>query len=274
MKISELILSGNLLEAKKVVTERLNEMALNLLDSIKGAYAKDLFSEDFDANKFKGKTDMDALKDQKAAGDEGEDMADVPDKEEGEEEDENGDDGEAPENGDEADDEKAKTVKAGSKGNVTINVKEGVIPVAHGKPGTDSVGKGAAENPSWKKKQKSLMAMKAALNKTATTAIVSEEQNGENQGAKGNGAGKAYTKALNKKMPAKAKVDSVVKEENLQELSKATLSRYVKRASNDAAINAMQSEQPNTDWKVQNRHSKKASKRLDGVRTAADKLSK
>lgn len=63
----------------------------------------------------------------------------------------------------------------------------------------------------------------------------------------------------------------------LNELSRETLGRYINRASNDAAINAMQYGQGNSkeniiSWKHKDAHAKKASKRLTGTRKAVDKL--
>lgn len=168
MSISELILSENYVEAKNLVTEHMNQLALGILDEVKVHYAKHLFiGEEIDA-KFKGKTDMDFVKDAKAeAGGEGEDD-DVPEPEEddGEEEPEEEDEPEA----DEDDDNNNKTVKSKS-GNVTVNIKEGIVPVAKGKPSKDQPGGGANENPTWKGKQKALMAKGPNKEKGKTTAI-------------------------------------------------------------------------------------------------------
>jgi hypothetical protein len=244
MTITSLILSGNLLEAKRAITARLNENALALLDEMKKAYASQLF-EEFDANKFKDKTELDSVKDAKAAGaDVGED---VPDKDEDEESEEPDEDNEGGESDDDEDNKKSTSIKGKGGENITVNIKEeqnggndgapasskwkkytkslnkkmpakakvdsvvsesqglvtskpSGVPTAGSKPGKDQPGGGANENPSWKKKQKSLMAMKKALGKT--DAVVSEEV------------------------------------EDVQEVSSKLLGKYIKRSSDNGMHNS------------------------------------
>jgi hypothetical protein len=133
--ITEAIISGNLVDAKNQICETLNEHALAMLDELKSVYASHMFltTEEINA-KFKGNTEMDAVKDAKANG---EDVGeDVPDKDE----DKNDADGEDA-NDDEGDegakfggggggdkggeDNKEKTIKAGK--NITVNIKEDVL---------------------------------------------------------------------------------------------------------------------------------------------------
>jgi hypothetical protein len=225
MKISELILSGKYLEAKTAFCDRLNEQAMSMLDNLKKHYASTMFTEEFDAS-FKGKTDVDKAK--------GEDEGDEPEEDDGDE------------GGEDEGDDKKMSFKKDDDGDgdddktINVNIKESgqglpsrgkVVPTASGKTSQVSPGSGAAENPKWKSKQKAMMAMKKALGKV--DSVVSEEQNGGNMGAKGDGAGKSYTKKLNKKVPAKAKVDSVVSEENIQELSNHKMFSYFKKAVTD-----------------------------------------
>lgn len=175
MTIADLLISGNLVEAKSQISEALNEIALDLMDQHKAFMTSTMFltTEEIDA-KFKGKTDMDFVKDAKASG---EDVgSDVPDKGEADDGDGDADNAGGESDGD-ADNKKVTTKGKGGE-NITVNIKEGVIPTGSSTSGDFKpkglVGKGAAETQKWKTKQKSLMALKKALNKTATTAIVSE----------------------------------------------------------------------------------------------------
>ena len=279
MKISELILSGNLLEAKRAITDRLNEAALHILDETKKAYAAVLFTEEFDA-KPKEKTDMDFVKDAKA---EGEDVGDdVPDKAPEEEAPE-----EAPEDDAEADVKKKVEAKKDTDGdgdddkNITVNikeeqnggnngapgsaafkkytkglnkkgpnktktqttavVKEGVIPVAKGKASQESPGKGAAESPKWKSVQKALMKKAGAGVKTKTTAVIGESA------------------------------------EDIQELKKSTLGSYIKKAANEVSSNSYKAGK--VMWKGDKnfgkdyeKHTEKSVQRQKGIFKATQKL--
>jgi hypothetical protein len=214
MNISELLLSGKYLEAKNLISEELNARALKLLDEIKVSYASTLFSEEFDAS-FKGKTEVDdAKEDEPSDDDEGHKSTTVS-------KDTDGD----------GDDDK----------NITVNIKEGVVPTAGKKPSKDQPGDGAAEMPSWKKKQRALMKMGKGATKTPTLPIVSEEQNGGNKGAAGSGAGKAHQKALMKKGKGAVKTPTlpIVKEaaekKNLVELSQSVIASYRKKATRQLA---------------------------------------
>lgn len=136
MNISNLILAGNYVEAKNQISERLNEIALGLMESAKEVYAQHLFIEEFDA-KFKGKTDMDFVKDAKKEGDEDEGDGDAPhgempvgdEQDEGESEEPAKDEGEEesdeePEGEEESDEKPAKNIKAGKGENINITVNE------------------------------------------------------------------------------------------------------------------------------------------------------
>lgn len=216
MNISELILTGNLLEAKRLISEKLNELALDKLDDLKRGYAKTLFSEDFDANKFKKNTEMDDVKDAKAAGEDVGDDVPEPD----DEDEEPDEDNEGGESDDDEDNKKSTSIKGKGGENITVNIKESQglptskpsgVPTAGKKPSTDQPGRGAAENPAWKKKARAFLA--SGPNKVKVPGVVSEDAKDDAHGAKETPSWKKKQKALMKKGPTPATVDAVVSEE-------------------------------------------------------------
>lgn len=131
--IAHLIVSENFSDARDAISETLNEMAANLIEALRIEIANELMAEDFNANKFEGKTDMDKVR-EKGGDNDGEEQ-DGGDNDKDDNDDDNdqkdssqsGDDNEkeADSGSSEGDDKDSKgSLDGKKKKNITINIKE------------------------------------------------------------------------------------------------------------------------------------------------------